>query len=76
MKFWKLILFLILITIKRSKALGALIILTYAFFLFDLIPDFFTYLGINDEVVIATFVIERMVKIAPQSLKEKYKLDN
>ncbi|MFD2807368.1 YkvA family protein [Litchfieldia salsa] len=80
-KFWKIIpfskdFFLSKEVMTHHKALGALIILTYAFFPFDLIPDFFTFFGIIDDVVIATFVVERMVKIAPQSLKDKYKLDN
>ncbi|WP_443028988.1 YkvA family protein [Sporosarcina sp. G11-34] len=56
----------------HKKALGVLLILTYAFFPFDLIPDFLYLIGIIDDVVIAGFVLERMVNIAPQSLKEKY----
>jgi len=54
--------------------LGTLLILTYAFFPFDLIPDYISFLGIVDDVVIATFVLDWMIKLAPESLKEKYKL--
>ena len=49
-------------------------ILTYVFFPFDLIPDYLSLLGIIDDIVIATFVLERFIKIAPESLKEKYNL--
>lgn len=58
----------------EKKALGILMVFTYAFFPFDLIPDFLTFFGIIDDVVIAGFVLERMVKMAPAPLKEKYGL--
>ncbi len=57
-----------------KKILGILLILTYAFFPFDLIPDFISVLGIVDDIVIATFVLDRIINLAPQSLKEKYQL--
>ncbi|PMC40829.1 hypothetical protein CJ195_02970 [Bacillus sp. UMB0899] len=57
-----------------KKILGVLLILTYAFFPFDLIPDFISFLGIIDDVVVATFVIDWMIRMAPESLKEKYEL--
>ncbi len=60
----------------HHKVLGALMILTYAFFPFDLIPDYLAFFGIVDDVVIATFILERLVKIAPQSLKDKHKIKN
>lgn len=59
----------------HKKAIGILFILAYAFFPFDLIPDFLSLFGIVDDVVIATFVLERMIKMSPQSLKDKYKLN-
>lgn len=77
--FWRFIPFLkefFLSTKVESykKILGILLILTYAFFPFDLIPDFISVLGIVDDIVIATFVLDRIIKMAPQSLKEKYQL--
>ncbi|KAB7707139.1 DUF1232 domain-containing protein [Bacillus aerolatus] len=77
LKFWKFLPFLKDFFVSRDvqlhkKALGILLILTYAFFPFDMIPDFLSFIGIIDDVVIAGFVLERMVKMAPQSLKEKY----
>ena len=79
LKFWKSLPFLKDFFVSEDvqlhkKALGVLMILTYAFFPFDLIPDFLSFIGIIDDVVIAGFVLERIVKIAPQSLKEKYNL--
>jgi uncharacterized membrane protein YkvA (DUF1232 family) len=78
-KFWKFIPFLKEFFLSKEvevykKTLGILLILTYAFFPFDLIPDFLSLFGIIDDVVIATFVLERMIKMAPASLKEKYEL--
>lgn len=49
-------------------------LVAYAYFPFDLIPDFLYIFGIIDDVVIATFVLERMIRIAPPVLKEKYKV--
>ncbi|WP_316397428.1 YkvA family protein [Metabacillus litoralis] len=59
----------------QKKIIGLLLILAYALFPFDLIPDFLSLIGIVDDVVIATFVLERMINMAPESLKDKYKLN-
>jgi uncharacterized membrane protein YkvA (DUF1232 family) len=77
LKFWKFIPFLKDFFISNQvalhkKGLAVLLILTYAFFPFDLIPDYLAFLGIVDDLVIAGFVLERMVKLAPDSLKEKH----
>jgi uncharacterized membrane protein YkvA (DUF1232 family) len=77
LKFWKFAPFMKEFFISKEvqlhkKALGVLLILTYAFFPFDVIPDFLSFIGVIDDVVVAGFVLDRMVKIAPQSLKEKY----
>lgn len=77
LKFWKFLPFLKYFFVSRDvqlhkKALGVILILTYAFFPFDLIPDFLSFIGIIDDVVIAGIVLESMIKMAPQSLKEKY----
>lgn len=78
-KFWKFIPFLKDFFLSNevqlnSKIAGVLLITMYAFFPFDLIPDFLAFFGIVDDVVIATFVLDRIIRIAPDSLKEKYKL--
>ncbi|NEY72767.1 DUF1232 domain-containing protein [Bacillus mesophilus] len=77
-KFWKFIPFIKDFFKSKEvqlhhKALGALLILTYLVFPFDLIPDYLMLFGFIDDLVIATFVLDWMVKLAPQSLKDKYK---
>lgn len=77
LKFWKVIPFIKDFFLSKNvqlhhKGLALLMVLTYAFFPFDLIPDFLVFFGIVDDIVIATFVLERMVKMAPEELKEKY----
>ncbi|RFU60478.1 YkvA family protein [Peribacillus glennii] len=79
LKFWKFIPFLKDFFQSEDvelhkKVLGILLIFTYAFFPFDLIPDFLSLIGVVDDVVIAGFVLERMVKLAPDSLKRKHGL--
>ena len=75
--FWRFIPFLI--DYFRSgevsgakKIVGVVLLLAYVIFPFDLIPDYLLVFGVLDDVV--TFVLERIVKMAPASLKEKYKL--
>ncbi|MCM3651653.1 DUF1232 domain-containing protein [Metabacillus litoralis] len=80
LKFWRFIPFLKEFFFSREvavqkKIIGLLLILAYALFPFDLIPDFLSLIGIVDDVVIATFVLERMINMAPESLKDKYKLN-
>ena len=75
LKFWEFLLFLKDFFVSKDvslhkKALGVILILIYAFFPFDLIPDFLSFIGIIDDVVIAGIVLESMIKIVPQSLKK------
>ncbi|WP_085993444.1 YkvA family protein [Oceanobacillus senegalensis] len=61
--------------VKISKKLFFLVtILGYFFIPFDIIPDFLAFFGIIDDVSIALFLLQQMVKVAPESLKEKHKL--
>lgn len=76
-KFWKFLPFLKDFFLSkevrpRQKITGVALFVIYAVFPFDLIPDFLSVLGILDEFVIATFLLERLIKIAPDFLKEKY----
>lgn len=57
-----------------KKIMGVLLLLIYVIFPFDLIPDYLLFFGVLDDIMIVTFVLERMVKMAPVSLKEKHKL--
>ncbi|MBM7692782.1 uncharacterized membrane protein YkvA (DUF1232 family) [Peribacillus deserti] len=66
-KFWKFLPFLKDFFLTKEvpsskKAFGVLLILTYAFFPFDIIPDFLSFFGIVDDVVLAGFVVDRMIK--------------
>jgi uncharacterized membrane protein YkvA (DUF1232 family) len=56
------------------KILSILFIVGYGLFPFDLIPDFFLGLGILDDLAVLGFVLQQLVKLAPESLREKYKL--
>ncbi|WP_088105511.1 YkvA family protein [Halalkalibacter urbisdiaboli] len=60
---------------KSKKIIGVMLIVGYAIFPFDILPDFLTFFGIIDDLVIATFIFERMVKMAPDSLKDKYNVE-
>lgn len=55
-----------------TKILFVAIIIGYFVFPFDLIPDFLAVIGLVDDVAIAIFILQLMIKIAPASLKEKY----
>ncbi len=57
-----------------KKIVGVVLLLAYVVFPFDLIPDYLLVFGVLDDVMVVTFVLERIVKMAPASLKEKYKL--
>ncbi|MBY7142326.1 DUF1232 domain-containing protein [Virgibacillus sp. NKC19-3] len=57
-----------------TKILFAVLIIGYIALPFDLIPDFIMLFGIMDDATIAILLLQLMVKIAPQSLKEKHNL--
>ncbi|MDQ0252661.1 uncharacterized membrane protein YkvA (DUF1232 family) [Evansella vedderi] len=77
--FWKFFPFLLEFfrtpEVNHSKKIfGVVLIIAYFLFPFDLIPDFLGVIGILDDVMLAAFVLERFVKIAPPALKKKYGL--
>lgn len=57
-----------------SKLLSGLLVLGYIVFPFDLIPDVFMFLGLVDDVTVLAWVLQTIVKWAPDSLKEKYQI--
>ncbi|WP_164670993.1 YkvA family protein [Virgibacillus doumboii] len=57
-----------------TKVFYALLIIGYIAFPFDIIPDFLFLFGIFDDIAIAAFLLQRMVKVAPETLKEKHDL--
>ncbi|WP_316245309.1 MULTISPECIES: YkvA family protein [Gracilibacillus] len=59
---------------RLAKIISTLFIAVYLVFPFDIIPDYLLVLGLFDDVFIATLILQQMVKMAPDSLKEKYDL--
>jgi len=55
------------------KILFVSLIIGYIIFPFDLIPDFLLGIGLVDDIAVALFIMQLMVKVSPPSLKEKYK---
>lgn len=55
-----------------TKIISIGLILLYVVFPFDLIPDFMLIFGLFDDVMIASFILQQIVKMAPTSIKEKY----
>lgn len=56
----------------HHKLFSVLLLAGYILFPFDAIPDFLTFFGFLDDLTILTFILQRIVKIAPQHLKHKY----
>lgn len=78
-KFWKFIPFLkdyfLSNEVKiQQKVLPVLLLIGYIALPFDLIPDFFSIFGVTDDILIGTFILQRIIKNAPESLKGKYDL--
>lgn len=57
---------------NASKIVSVILIAGYIIFPFDLIPDYLLFLGIADDVMLATLILQQMIKMAPESLREKY----
>lgn len=58
----------------KKKLIGVALIVGYALFPYDLIPDFLLGIGILDDVFVATLVLNWFMKLAPEQLKTKYQL--
>lgn len=56
--------------IKKVLSIG--IVVVYFWLPFDLIPDVFVLFGIVDDVAVFTFVLQLIVKMAPEELKNRY----
>ncbi|MFC3039321.1 YkvA family protein [Virgibacillus xinjiangensis] len=59
---------------KKKKIMFAGLAVGYVLLPFDLIPDFLLGLGLVDDIAVASFLLQQMVKSAPISLKDKYEL--
>lgn len=56
------------------KLLSALLVIGYIMFPFDLIPDFFVFFGILDDLTLLAWILQTIVKWAPASLRDKYEI--
>ncbi|KMY52221.1 membrane protein [Peribacillus loiseleuriae] len=79
LKFWTFLPFLKDFFISREvqlykKVLGIVFMIGYVVFPFDLIPDFLSFLGIVDDLMIAGIVVNWMVLLSPETLKKKHRL--
>ncbi|MFU0789254.1 YkvA family protein [Cerasibacillus sp. JNUCC 74] len=57
---------------KSKKLLFVAVITGYFLFPFDIIPDFLLGFGMVDDVTLLLFILQWMVKIAPEDIKDKY----
>lgn len=58
----------------RKKWFSVLLLIGYLLFPWDLIPDFLIFLGLVDDLAVFTYIMQWMVKMAPDSLKEEYRV--
>ncbi|GLY11137.1 YkvA family protein [Bacillus badius] len=58
-----------------SKVLSIGLIIGYLWLPFDLIPDFLAVFGLIDDIAIFALVLQQIVKMAPDSIKEKHKME-
>ncbi|MGF2616598.1 DUF1232 domain-containing protein [Rossellomorea vietnamensis] len=55
-----------------KKLLSVGFILGYILLPFDLIPDWLVIFGIVDDIAVFTLILQQMIKMAPEELKNKY----
>jgi len=61
------------VTLKK-KIFSVGLIIGYALFPFDIIPDFLTLIGVVDDVGVLLLVFQQIIKMAPDELKDKHDL--
>lgn len=59
---------------RNKKILSVAMVVGYALIPFDVVPDFLVLFGIVDDLAVAAFVYDQIVKSAPESLKAKHGL--
>ncbi|WP_226038177.1 YkvA family protein [Aquibacillus saliphilus] len=57
-----------------TKMFSVLLIIGYIIFPFDIIPDYLLVFGIVDDVAIASLILQQIIKVAPNHIREKYDL--
>ncbi|GGF33511.1 membrane protein [Halobacillus andaensis] len=58
-----------------KKVISVALMAGYIVFPWDLIPDFFIFIGLVDDAAVLAFILQQIVKMAPPSLKEEFQLD-
>ncbi|MBM7649855.1 uncharacterized membrane protein YkvA (DUF1232 family) [Bacillus ectoiniformans] len=58
--------------VKKLLSIG--VIAGYFLLPLDFIPDFFTFIGVLDDLTVFTFMLQLIVKMAPETLKIKHRL--
>ncbi|RCW73056.1 YkvA family protein [Saliterribacillus persicus] len=59
----------------KTKVISSALIIGYIVFPFDIIPDFIMFFGIFDDITVATLILQQIIKMAPESLRVKYDLN-
>lgn len=55
-----------------KKLLSVGLLLIYILLPFDVIPDWLVIFGIIDDIAVFTLILQQIVKMAPDELKDKY----
>lgn len=79
LKFWRFLPFIFDYVLSKEvplwkKILPVAVIAGYIALPMDLIPEVFAIIGITDDIAVTTFILERVVRAAPQILQEKHRL--
>lgn len=59
-----------------KKVTILLLIVLYIVIPFDVIPDYLLLFGLIDDVVVVTFILQLVIKMAPPSIREKHNFNN
>lgn len=57
------------------KLFAILLGVLYIVFPFDAIPDYLIAFGVIDDVVVVTLILQQIVRMAPESIRQKHRLD-
>ncbi|WP_456274490.1 YkvA family protein [Bacillus sp. AK031] len=55
-----------------KKFLSVALIIGYILLPFDIIPDWLVIFGIVDDIAVFTLILQQIIKMAPDELKDKY----
>ncbi|MFC7322087.1 YkvA family protein [Halobacillus campisalis] len=59
----------------NKKLISVVLMGAYLIFPWDIIPDFLVLIGLVDDIAVLTFILQQIVKMAPEPIKEKYQID-